>query len=531
MNSTQRLIAELEKHSDIEFGTISTKEDGEKYRYVHYKFKYPHAHNWLINIFYKASKENGGKGYETQFHSGIYTFWYDRPKFKGQPNGKMGMKKLEILDEVPNENNMETKKTEQEIYQYRVEELENAIYRYREKKVVLNERNLISEITKSIDTIYDLSGEYAENILMLCLDANRWLKPEDRVNIQSFLSQEKEDGSVVYKLNNNLWDVLKKHGNIDRKYPMPIDFSLNPTDSGFIKIYKNIVSDDSLRPAMTCVEIIGNTVTGTNAHIMLHLKFEKKANFEDGLYVISKQGEKATGESIGSKYQNKYPNWKAVVPKECVYSQVLNLPFAYNVINNFYKNGLLHPELNNFDIVFNTDNQKTSVSLNARLLLDLFQSMMYAGMKDVKFCFESKSRAIIIVEPSVEWSAYSSDSVLSENNFGLIMPVMLNWSKVEVLTIDFKSPFEVEVQPYALEPFTLNKSDVFFPNDKSISIPKEIKSKEETKKEDGENISESKFLKEKIEAFEDMLSLTDDDNEVKFLKEKIEAFNDMLELQ
>ena len=100
MTNTEKLITELKKHTNVEYGKVSTSTDGkEQYRYVFYKLKYPHADNYLVRMFMKASTENTGKDYHTRFENGNYSFTYDRPQFKGQKNGTMTMRYLEIMDD------------------------------------------------------------------------------------------------------------------------------------------------------------------------------------------------------------------------------------------------------------------------------------------------------------------------------------------------------------------------------------------------------------------------------------------------
>ena len=101
LENTKKLIKEIEKHSNYEEGEVLTAYDGEKYRYDNYTLKYKSASNWLVLLFDRAMKENTRKNSDlTQFFYGDdYSFSYDRPTFKGQPNGTMRMRKLVILDE------------------------------------------------------------------------------------------------------------------------------------------------------------------------------------------------------------------------------------------------------------------------------------------------------------------------------------------------------------------------------------------------------------------------------------------------
>lgn len=96
MTNTEKLIQEITKNSNVEYGVVSTTTDGEKYRYVRYRYKNPISPSWLVMLFNKAAEENGKK-YGTQFLYKDYSFHYDRHPLKNMPNGSMGFKVLEIL--------------------------------------------------------------------------------------------------------------------------------------------------------------------------------------------------------------------------------------------------------------------------------------------------------------------------------------------------------------------------------------------------------------------------------------------------
>ena len=96
MTNTDKLIQEITKNSNVEYGVVSTTTDGEKYRYVRYRYKNPISPNWLVMLYEKAAEENGKK-YGTQFFYKDYSFYYDRHPLKNMPNGSMGFKVLEIL--------------------------------------------------------------------------------------------------------------------------------------------------------------------------------------------------------------------------------------------------------------------------------------------------------------------------------------------------------------------------------------------------------------------------------------------------
>jgi hypothetical protein len=92
MTHTQKLIETLKKNSEITKGTESISLDGNiKYRYDSIVLKYENAANWLVNLFEKAAIENGKKRTATQFFIGNSSIAYQRPKFNGEPNGKIIM--------------------------------------------------------------------------------------------------------------------------------------------------------------------------------------------------------------------------------------------------------------------------------------------------------------------------------------------------------------------------------------------------------------------------------------------------------
>lgn len=416
-----------------------------------------------------------------------------------------------------------------DIYMNRFKNLEKAFLAYKERKVILTKSELKKQITFSLSDIHEsiIEGEDAQNLFLLVLKANKSLNEDDRIPINEYLKHNDKDNKSV-NLRTTIWDLFRRNNLIDRSYPLPIKYSINPNDVGLENLFKNIVSQDDFRLNLIGINIEGNTVTGTDGHKMLHVVGEKRGDFEDGTYIISKHGSKVSGQSIGKKIDVKYPNWKAVVPSGCYNYTIVNLPFLYVILNNIYKNGLLHPVTNQFVLkvkAFGTDDNYF-FGFNASLMLDIISSLLKSGIKESKMCFEGTSKAVIFTQPSVEWENYTKETILSENIFGLAMPIILySHSSTNNLIIDLKDLFLAEVKPYSLEDFHLTKNDVFF----SIS-PKNKVNKNENKKDLIEIKNEKTYLKEKIKAFDDMISLTDDKEEIRYLMDKIDAFTDMLSI-
>jgi hypothetical protein len=98
LENTEKLISELKKYSTKTTSDVMTNAEGESYVFHSWKLTYPHASNWLVRLFEKAAYENTGKTYLSQFSSGDILFTYERPEFKGRPNGSMRMKMLNVLN-------------------------------------------------------------------------------------------------------------------------------------------------------------------------------------------------------------------------------------------------------------------------------------------------------------------------------------------------------------------------------------------------------------------------------------------------
>jgi hypothetical protein len=92
--STQKLIESLKNNSTMIIGKESIASDGTKYRYDRYVLN-NEASNWLVILFEKAAAENGFHKYCTQISiNETISIAHDRPKFKGNGNGKISMSVL-----------------------------------------------------------------------------------------------------------------------------------------------------------------------------------------------------------------------------------------------------------------------------------------------------------------------------------------------------------------------------------------------------------------------------------------------------
>lgn len=98
MKHTEKLLKAILPICNVKVGPVSTAKDGVKYRYDYYETKYPSIFNSVVELFAKAAEENGQSRYSTNFMTENMSFNYERPPFKGQPNGKIRFSKLIIID-------------------------------------------------------------------------------------------------------------------------------------------------------------------------------------------------------------------------------------------------------------------------------------------------------------------------------------------------------------------------------------------------------------------------------------------------
>jgi hypothetical protein len=86
----QKLVDAIKKNSTVHQGVDSVGPDGVKYRWDHYYFNYKSALNFLVNMFEKHAGTSR-RFYIPELNLSIA---YDRPTFKGEPNGKFKMAEL-----------------------------------------------------------------------------------------------------------------------------------------------------------------------------------------------------------------------------------------------------------------------------------------------------------------------------------------------------------------------------------------------------------------------------------------------------
>lgn len=94
MENTKKLICEIVKKGIESNGKISIGDDGIRYYFKRVELKYSSSSKWLVDLFEKSAIENGKKNSKSFEFDSRFSFYYDRPKYNGQKNGKIWFTEL-----------------------------------------------------------------------------------------------------------------------------------------------------------------------------------------------------------------------------------------------------------------------------------------------------------------------------------------------------------------------------------------------------------------------------------------------------
>ena len=241
------------------------------------------------------------------------------------------------------------------------------------------------------------------------------------------------------KVSKSIYGILLEKNLIKRSNIKALDYVINPKNKDLEKIFKNIVSDDDLRPTMTGLNFEGNFVTGTDAHKLLHLEGKRVGDFKDGIYKLISRVEKSYAKSgldatltfdeyykTFSEIDGKYPNYIQVVPKFYSYEKQFDLHYLNDVLKTIYKNKLTNPTTNNVVFEFDTEDGVFRIGFNAEFLSDVCESLIMAGENLVDFYFTTPSRAIVILSQDKKFpTEKNADTFFKNNTFCIVMPVMI----------------------------------------------------------------------------------------------------------
>lgn len=243
------------------------------------------------------------------------------------------------------------------------------------------------------------------------------------------------------KVSKSIYGILLEKDLIKRSNIKALDYVINPKNKDLEKIFKNIVSDDDLRPMMTGLNFEGNFVTGTDAHKLLHLQGKRVGDFKDGTYKLISKVEKSYAKSgldasltfdkyykstFGAEIEGKYPNYIPVVPKSYSYEKQIDLHYLNDILKTIYKNKLANPTKNNVVFEFDTEDGVFRIGFNAEFLSDACESLIMAGENLVNFYFTTPSRAMVILSQDKKFpTEYNADTFFKNNTFCIVMPVQI----------------------------------------------------------------------------------------------------------
>ena len=333
--------------------------------------------------------------------------------------------------------------------------------------------------------------------------------------LQKFFKNEflmyKGGGSAKNLLSSRASKVAKKEKSLNLKaYNVPsVPYAINPLNEGLDEILQDIVGKDELREAMSGVDFVGNTATGTDAIKLLHLVGKREGKFKDGNYylfstmenewskdkILSKEMSVAEYYKQRSLIDQRFPNWIAVVYDSFDYKQEFNLPTLYDIVNSLVVSKLLNKEYYGIIIEFKTKDGAYEIGFNAKNLRNLIKSLIMAGITDATGYFNAPSRGVTILDSSLKFpNKNKRDEFFMENSFGLVMPIMIpdeetleekrkeglrmaEWDNLvyEFPVIRVISPNEYEIEIYGQDTLTYSRGKGIKIGTKSTtkSTPKE----------------------------------------------------------
>jgi hypothetical protein len=341
------------------------------------------------------------------------------------------------------------------------------------------------------------------------------------------------------KVSKSIYGILLEKNLIKRSNIKALDYVINPKNKDLEKIFKNIVSDDDLRPTMTGLSFEGNFVTGTDAHKLLHLEGKRVGDFKDGIYKLISRVEKSYAKSgldatltfdeyykTFSEIDGKYPNYIQVVPKFYSYEKQFDLHYLNDVLKTIYKNKLTNPTTNNVVFEFDTEDGVFRIGFNAEFLSDVCESLIMAGENLVDFYFTTPSRAIVILSKDKKFpTEKNADTFFKNNTFCIVMPVMI--------TDYYGKELEENLFNYPL----IKYNDVYdfdikigdSPSYNLIEGENRANSKKEAKKQ-AKTESKADLYRQLIDGYELALEMETNKEKIKMYQDLIEGYKLLLDL-
>lgn len=406
--------------------------------------------------------------------------------------------------------------------------LKERIELYKKEKNAYNKGNLQIAISKGFDSLYDNPDE---EVLKTVLLANSILP-----------LKEKKDLSYGYDGIHSFGDKFPKSiidylpvGSTKSGYTKPyfiksLPYPINPMDLQLQNVFEPIILKDDLRPIMGGIEFLENGATGTDANKLLHVQGIRKGQFEDGIYRTEKKlkdlykfAQKERVSNVGT-FQNfskknmiiegKYPNWKAIIPKDVQYISTINLKDFSEIVELIYQNKLHALSTNvvtfEFPNVKDDEGNTWFFSVNIDFLRNLIKSFLLLDIKDVDVFNSSPTRAIIFSEKD-KWDG-KDNSTLENQTFGLLMPVISPEIIPTKVIVNGESEYSIIVAQSPAKEYVYGVA-------------------KSTKKDEPIQSSKTQQYLEEIEGYQILIEMEDDADKISNFNEAIEGYIILLELE
>jgi len=417
-----------------------------------------------------------------------------------------------------------------------VEEIKTAELKYLSDKSKQNKQQLefyIDELLRDIDVNNAEENTY---ILSNILPITSKLSPFG-LGLSNQLLE-----SPRMKVSKSIWSILINKNLIKKSNTKPVDYEISPYNKKLEKIFKNIVLDDDLRISLTGINYEDGTATGTNANNLLHIvsKNKNEPSYNGNYYLYSdieqtylklKKKYADLPNSINEYYElkgnigQKFPDWKRVIPNGYHFYKEFDLDYLNGIVLTIYENNLTNPITNIVAFEFDTEDGKFHIGLSAELLSQLCESLIMAGENMVKFYFSSSSKAVVVLNRNLKFPSSNYEDFFMENNFGLIMPVLINLDKDNIQEDLMNYPF---IKYNTTYDFDIRIGDS--PSYNLIEGENKPNSKKEAETQ-AKTESKADLYHRLIEGYELALEIENDKKKIKIYNDLIEGYELALELE
>lgn len=179
---------------------------------------------------------------------------------------------------------------------------------------------------------------------------------------------------------------------VNDKLPKKVDFKLHPTDKGLSDIFKKIVSGDDLRPKLTGIYFDNYGVVGTDAQKLIFISGKHEMN---GIFGI--------GKNSGSVIDDRYPDYKSVVPKEANNIISIDKLKVENIVNSLktIKNSKYSSVADSVTISLY---KGKGIQYSIVLLIELLEAWLKIGFDKLEFSYETekKNKQVLFISPKIK---------------------------------------------------------------------------------------------------------------------------------